>query len=119
MEAATLEAAVGTSINSKRYKELLEKQFTVVVLELLGTKESVESIEAQQTKLALLFTTAMKELLVDNHLLRELIWIDAVEAVRFQKDDIQSLITKNLGTKDIRSLINAIATKACNSFAAS
>ena len=41
------------------------------------------------------------------------------EAVRFQKDDIQSLITKNSGTKEIRSLIDAIARKACNAFAAS
>ena len=66
-----------------------------------------------------LFTAAMKEFLANNDLLREIIKNDATEAVRFQKDDIQTLITKNLGTKEIRSLIYAIARKTCNAFAAS
>ena len=43
---------------------------------------------------------------------------DAVEVIWFQKDGIQSIITKYLGTKELRSLITVIATKACNSFAA-
>ena len=61
----------------------------------------------------------MKEFLAKKNLLRELIQKDAAEAIRFQKDNIQSLITKNLGTKESCSLIGAIATNTCNSFAAS
>lgn len=62
--------------------------------------------------MALLFPTAMKEFLTDNNLLWELIRIDNVEAICFQKEDIQLVITKNLCTTETRNLIAAIATKA-------
>lgn len=89
------------------------------VFELHGTRELADSREVQELKLATVFTTAIREFLTNNELLQELIRMDAAEAICDQKEDIQTVITKNLGNREIRTIINVIATKACNSFAVS